>query len=169
MKIMFVHFSPLWGLSTGVSRSQSCIICLINMYMHTCIQNSICWHCSKGLNGITGWKAWAWEAQNDMEAADREGLQRVEALGYQPSWQMYLEIWCEICHACSKPAFWKGAHWCGYCPCTCTWIKNLIMIWWWWLLFIIQKVRQNVTGRKKINAKYVLLTMWRQIGHKKLF
>ena len=26
-----------------------------------------------------------WEAQNDMEAADREGLQRVEALGYQPS------------------------------------------------------------------------------------
>ena len=30
-------------------------------------------------------KAWAWEAQDDMEAADREGLQRVEALGYQPS------------------------------------------------------------------------------------
>ena len=27
----------------------------------------------------------AWEAQNDMEPADREGLQRVEALGYQPS------------------------------------------------------------------------------------
>ena len=27
----------------------------------------------------------AWEAQNDMEAADRQGLQRVEALGYQPS------------------------------------------------------------------------------------
>ena len=25
------------------------------------------------------------EAQDDMEAADREGLQRVEALGYQPS------------------------------------------------------------------------------------
>ena len=43
-----------------------------------CNQDSL-WH--------TGWwKAWAWEAQNDMEAADREGLQRVEALGYQPSW-----------------------------------------------------------------------------------
>ena len=42
-----------------------------------CNQDSL-WH--------TGWlKAWAWEAQNDMEAADREGLQRVEALGYQPS------------------------------------------------------------------------------------
>ena len=25
------------------------------------------------------------EAQDDMKAADREGLQRVEALGYQPS------------------------------------------------------------------------------------
>ena len=43
-----------------------------------CNQDSL-WH--------TGWwKAWAWEAQNDMEVADREGLQRVEALGYQPSW-----------------------------------------------------------------------------------
>ena len=43
-----------------------------------CSQDSL-WH--------TGWwKAWAWEAQNDMEATDREGLQRVEALCYQPSW-----------------------------------------------------------------------------------
>ena len=43
-----------------------------------CSQDSL-WH--------TGWrKAWAWEAQDDMEAADREGLQRVEALGYQLSW-----------------------------------------------------------------------------------
>ena len=23
---------------------------------------------------------------------------------------------------------WKGANWCGWCPCTCTLIKNLIMI-----------------------------------------
>ena len=43
-----------------------------------CSQDSL-WH--------TGWwKAWAWEAQDDMEAANREGLQRVEALSYQPSW-----------------------------------------------------------------------------------
>ena len=40
----------------------------------------------------------------------------------------HLEIWCEICHACSKPAIWKGAHWCGCCPCTCTLIKYPIMI-----------------------------------------
>ena len=31
------------------------------------------------------WKAWAWEAQDDLEAADREGWQRVEALSYRPS------------------------------------------------------------------------------------
>ena len=85
-----------------------------------CSQDSL-WH--------TGWwKAWAWEAQNDMEAADREGLQRVEALGYRPSWQTYLEIWCEICHECSKPAIWKGAYWRGCCPCTCMLIKNPIII-----------------------------------------
>ena len=85
-----------------------------------CSQDSL-WH--------TGWwKAWAWEAQDDMETADREGLQRVEALGHQPSWKTYLEIWCEICHACSKPAIWKGAHWCACCPCTCMLIKNPIMI-----------------------------------------
>ena len=28
---------------------------------------------------------WAWEAQDDLEAADREGLQRVEALSYRSS------------------------------------------------------------------------------------
>ena len=85
-----------------------------------CSQNSL-WH--------TGWwKVWAWEAQDDMEAGNREGLQRLEALGYQPSWQTYLEIWCEICHACSKPAIWKGAHLCGCCPCTCTMNRNPIMM-----------------------------------------
>ena len=33
---------------------------------------------------------------------------------------------CEICHACSKPAIWKGAYCCGCCPCML--IKNLIMM-----------------------------------------
>ena len=41
-----------------------------------------------------------------------------------------LTSWCEICHACSKPAIWKGAHWCGCCPCACTLIKNPIMMIW---------------------------------------
>ena len=39
-----------------------------------------------------------------------------------------LEIWCEICHACSKPVAWKGAHCCGYGPCTCTLINNPMMM-----------------------------------------
>ena len=38
------------------------------------------------------------------------------------------DIWCEICHACSKPVAWKGAHCCGYGPCTCTLIKNPMMM-----------------------------------------
>ena len=43
-----------------------------------CSQDSL-WH--------TGWwKAWSWGAQDDIEAADREGLQRVEAFGYRHSW-----------------------------------------------------------------------------------
>ena len=74
------------------------------------------------------WKVWAWEAKDDMKAADREGLQRVEALGYQPSWQTYPEIWCEIFYMCSKPATRKMAHWCGCCPCTCMLIKNPLMM-----------------------------------------
>ena len=44
----------------------------------------------------------------NMEAADREGLQRVEALGYQPSWQKYVEIWCEICHVCISQLSGRG-------------------------------------------------------------
>ena len=44
--------------------------------------------CSQDSLWPTGWwKVWAWEAQDDMEAADREGLQRVEALVYRPSWK----------------------------------------------------------------------------------
>ena len=44
------------------------------------------WSSQDSLSHTGWWKAWAWEAQDDMEAADREGLQRVEALSYQPSW-----------------------------------------------------------------------------------
>ena len=38
------------------------------------------------------------------------------------------EIWCELCYACSKPVTWKGAHCCGYCPCTCTLITLMMMM-----------------------------------------
>ena len=66
--------------------------------------------------------------EDDLEAADRERLQRVEALSYRPSQWRHLEIWCEICHACSKPVTCKEAHCCGYCPCTCMLIKNPMMM-----------------------------------------
>ena len=47
--------------------------------------------------------------QDDMEAADR-GI--AESTSSRQSTLMidYLEIWCEIRHACSKQAIWKGAH-----------------------------------------------------------
>ena len=76
-------------------------------------------------------ESWAWEAQGDMESADRERLQsgssRLLTLMIDTPGE-HLEIWCEICHACSKPASWKGAHWCGFCPCTCMLIKNQVMM-----------------------------------------
>ena len=55
---------------------------------------------------------WAREAQGDLEEADREGLQRVEALAIDPydrdTWRSGMRS--AISHACSKPATWKGAH-----------------------------------------------------------
>ena len=69
------------------------------------------------------WKAWTWEAQDDLEAADRERSQRVEALMIETP-----EVWCDICHACSKPVALKGGHCCGYGPYTCTLIKNPMMM-----------------------------------------
>ena len=53
----------------------------------------------------------------------------------------YLEIRCEICHACSKPVAWKGAHCCGYGPCTCTLIKNLMM------MMMMMMMMYKCTGR----------------------
>ena len=40
----------------------------------------------EGLQRVEALGYGRWEAQDDTEAADREGLQRVEALGYGSSW-----------------------------------------------------------------------------------
>ena len=94
--------------------------------LHWCRHVGTLQWCSKvSLWHTDWWKACAWEAHDDMEAADRGGSQWMEALHYH-------EIWCESCHAYSKPATWKGAHWCGCCPCTCRLIKNRWWWWWWW-------------------------------------
>ena len=45
----------------------------------------------------------------------QRGIAEIGSSGLWTLWT-YLEIWCEICHACSKPVTWKGAHWCGCCP-----------------------------------------------------
>ena len=64
----------------------------------------------------------------NMEETDRERLPWVEAHHSWPSRKEHLEIRCGICYACSQPVTWKGAQWCGWCPCTCMLIKNPIMI-----------------------------------------
>ena len=84
--------------------------------------------CSQDSLWPTGWwKAWAWEAQDDMEAADREQLQRVDLMIDIPE-ELVWDLPCV-----QQAAIWKGAHWCGCCPCTCTLIQIqiMIMIWWW--------------------------------------
>ena len=98
-----VHWSTCaaWHWGSGIhSEGEKTSMVWTCGKLQWCNQDSL-WH--------TGWwKVWAWEAQNDMEAADREGLQRAEALGYQPSWKTYLEIWCEVCHACRSQLCGRG-------------------------------------------------------------
>ena len=36
--------------------------------------------------------------------------------------------WRSGVRSAMRAAIWKGAHWCGCCPCTCMLIKNLIMM-----------------------------------------
>ena len=65
-----------WGSGLHSEGEKALLVWTCGM-LQWCNQDSL-WH--------TGWwKGWAWEAEDDMEAADREGLQRAEALGYQPS------------------------------------------------------------------------------------
>ena len=45
------------------------------------------WYSQDSLWHTGWWKAWAWQAQDDMEAADKEGSYRVEALGYRHTWR----------------------------------------------------------------------------------
>ena len=66
-----------WGSGPHSEGEKTPLVWTCGM-LQWCSQDSL-WH--------TGWwKAWSWETQDDMEAADREEFQRVEALSYQPSW-----------------------------------------------------------------------------------
>ena len=87
--------------------------------LQRCNQDSL-WH--------TGWwKAWAWEAINDMEAADREGLQRVEALGYHDrrTWRSGVRSAMRAASQLSG----RGPTDVDVAPVPARLIKNPIMIW----------------------------------------
>ena len=78
-----------------------------------CSQDSF-WH--------TGWwKAWAWEAKNDMEA---ERDCRVWKLSARYTWRSGVRSAMRA--ASQLPG--RGAYWCGCCPCTCTLITNSMMM-----------------------------------------
>ena len=101
---------------------------------------------------------WAWEAQDDLEAAELDCREwKLSAI--------YPHDRCEICHACSKPVAWKGAHWCGYGPNTCTLIKNMMMMMMmmmrnvplmilyqngWYCSTTLNKMATGIKNRKKI-------------------
>ena len=78
-----------------------------------CSQDSL-WH--------TGWwKVSAWEAQDDIEKLTERYCRdcrewKLSAINPHDrhTWRLVWDL-CEICHVCSKPAIWKGAHWCGCC------------------------------------------------------
>ena len=65
------------------------------------------------------WKAWAWDAQDDMEAADREGSQRVEDDRH---------TWRSGVRSAMPAASQLLGAWCWSCLCMCTLITNQMMM-----------------------------------------
>ena len=55
-------------------------------------------------------------AQDDLEAADREDRREWKLSAIDPHDRDTWRSGVRICHACSKPVAWKGAHCCGYGP-----------------------------------------------------
>ena len=89
------------------------------------------------------WKAWTWEAKDDMEGAEREGLQRVNmeaAVSWQrgvaesgSSWLSTLMIDIPGDLVWDLPYVQQAsylAHWCRGCPCTYMLIKNPVVMCW---------------------------------------
>ena len=98
-----------------------------------CSQTPICFRTPYRLRYAARWE-WhviyilkevgAREAQADMEETDGTRLPRVE---FPDCWAFWRSDVRSAMHAASQFT-WKGAHWCGWCPCTCMLIKNPIMI-----------------------------------------
>ena len=81
------------------------------------------WCSQDSLWPIGWWKAWAWVAKDDMEAADREGLQS----GSSQLSTLMIDIPGDLVWGLQQASTWKVAHWYGCCPCTCTLIKNSLL------------------------------------------
>ena len=106
-----------------------------NGVVKTACDIQICGKCRPGRPKMT-WK----------QMTERDG--RVEALRELELSTLMLDtpgdlVWL-ICPACSKPATWKGAHWCGCCPCTCMFIKNLMMMLMMMMMMMITTFTQNI-------------------------
>ena len=80
---------------------------------------------------------WAVKIASDMQVDRKHGPGRPKMTWKQLTQRIaesgssrLSTLMIEICHACNKPATWKGVYWCGCCPCTCMLIKNPMMIQW---------------------------------------
>ena len=71
-----IRFTELLA-QLGIEREKASLVWTRGT-LQQCSQDNL-WHAG-------WWKAWAWEAQDGLEAADRKRLQRVEVLSYRPSW-----------------------------------------------------------------------------------
>ena len=74
------------------------------------------------------WKAWAWEAQDDMAAADRRIAEcessRLLTLMIDIPGDLVWDLPC-----IQQASYLEQAHWCGCCPCTCMLIKTQRWSW----------------------------------------
>ena len=87
--------------------------------LQPCSQDSL-WHTGwwRGWGGAgPGRSKMPWKQLNERDCREW----KLSAI--YPSSETHLEIWCEICQACSKPTTKKGAYRCGCCP------KNINIFW----------------------------------------
>ena len=90
-----------------------------------------------------------WHGSSWQRQAAESGSSRLSTLMID-----ILEIWCEICHVLSKPATWKGPHWCGCCPCTRKLIKNLLMM----LLLMMMMMMMTLLNMNLLSYHFMTMT-----------
>ena len=110
----------------------------------------------------TGWgKVWAWEAQGDMKAADRDCREwKLSAISPHDR-NMWRSGMRSAMRAASQLSG-RGAHWCGCCPCTCMLMKNLIMIYDMYMIKVTNHFcyNQNFVPSEMLSALWVIYMHW---------